>query len=315
MVNWVALTPPEYAPQDATGMAEANQRGACTPYEKEYLRKDGSRVPVLIGYAFFTGSSMPYICFVLDLTARKQAEARLESYALQLERSNHELEDFAFTASHDLQEPLRKIQAFGDRLAQQLDDRLDDEERDYLERMLNSALRMRKMVEDLLALSRVTTRGNPFEQVDLSEIVGEVISDLEVLIERAGGQVQVDGLPQLEADPVQMHQLLQNLVGNALKFHPPDRSPVVSVSGRVVDGGGHVEIVVEDDGVGFDERYLERIFQPFQRLHGMGQYEGSGIGLAICRKIVERHSGTITAHSVPGEGAKFIVTLPLKQVD
>jgi two-component system, LuxR family, sensor kinase FixL len=311
LVNWVSMTPPEFLSLDVKGIAEANQRGACTPYEKEYIRKDGSRVPVLIGYAHFKDADPPFICFVFDLTARKQAEARLESYALQLERSNRELQEFAFVASHDLQEPLRKIQAFGERLKTGLDDRLDPEERDYMDRMLNSATRMRNMVNDLLALSRVTTRGQPFERVDLNDIIEEVLSDLDVRIERCHGQVEVVGeLSHVFGDPIQMHQLLQNLVGNALKFHKPDEPPVVTVSSKALDGGKFVQVSVRDNGIGFDEQYLDRIFQPFQRLYGMGQYEGSGIGLAICRKIVERHAGDITAHSAPGQGAEFVVKLP-----
>ena len=311
LINWVSMTPPDQLSLDELGINEAMQRGACTPYEKEYIRKDGSRVSVLIGYAYFKEDAPPYICFILDLTARKQAEAALGSYAQQLERSNRELQDFAFVASHDLQEPLRKIQAFGDRLKSSLEDRLAEDERDYLERMMNSANRMRNMVNDLLALSRVTTRAQPFEPVMLNDVIVEVLSDLEVRIERSCGRVEVGDLPQVYGDPMQLHQLLQNLVGNALKFHKLDQPPTVKVTSQLVEDGKCLQISVRDDGIGFDEQYVDRIFQPFQRLYGMGQYEGSGIGLAICRKIVEHHSGQITAHSVPGQGADFIVTLPM----
>lgn len=313
-VNWKAITPPEMLPLDEKGIEEAVLTGACTPYEKEYICKDGSRVPVLIGYAHFKDGNPPFICFVLDITARKRAEAALASYALQLERSNRELQDFAFVASHDLQEPLRKIQAFGDRLRSSLEDQLSEEDRDYLGRMMNSATRMRNMVNDLLSLSRVTTRGQPFEMVDLNAVIANVLSDLEVRIERSQALVVVGDLPTVVADPMQMHQLLQNLVGNALKFHKDGQPPHVTVTSTTVDNGRSVQISVRDDGVGFDEQYVDRIFQPFQRLVGMGQYEGSGIGLAICRKIVERHAGQITAHSTPGIGSEFIVHLPVQQV-
>ena len=166
------------------------------------------------------------------------------------------------------------------------------------------------MINDLLALSRVTTRGQPFQQVDLQRVLRDVVSDLEMRIERTQGRVEVGSMPKIEADPTQMQQLFQNLVGNALKFHQEDQPPVVRVDGMLMDGGKQVQIFVEDNGIGFEEEYLERIFQPFQRLHGMGEYEGSGIGLAVCRKIVERHAGSITAQSKLGQGATFVVTLP-----
>jgi light-regulated signal transduction histidine kinase (bacteriophytochrome) len=272
-----------------------------------------------MGYAYFEKEKVPYyIAFIVDLSEQKQAEAAIKEYAermerlnTELERANRELQDFAFVASHDLQEPLRKIQAFGDRLASRLGSNLDDESRDYLIRMGNASQRMRLMINDLLALSRITTRGQPFEYVTLDEVVSEVISDLELRIESTGGQVEVGYLPSLQADPVQMHQLFQNLIVNALKFHKPDTNPEVHVFGECNTEQQKAIIYVKDNGIGFDEQYLDRIFQPFQRLNGMGQYEGSGIGLAVCRKIVERHNGTITAHSQPGEGSTFIITLPM----
>jgi PAS domain S-box-containing protein len=313
LINWLDLTPPEYHPVEEQAMAEASERGACAPYEKEYIRKDGVRVPVLIGYAYFADSESPFICFILDLTEQKQAEAAVREYAARLEQSNRELQDFAFVASHDLQEPLRKIQAFGERLNGRSAGNLDNDARDYLERMLNAASRMRAMINDLLALSRVTTQGRPFEQVNLNDVAHEVLSDLETRIERTGGKVEVGDLPTLEADPLQMHQLLQNLIGNALKFHKPDQQPQLRLYAECVKDGRQVIMYIEDQGIGFEEQYLERIFQPFQRLHGMSQYEGSGMGLAICRKIVERHSGTITAHSTPGAGATFVITMPIRQ--
>lgn len=320
LVNLVRLTPSEYQAADRRAIAEAHQSGACTPYEKEYLRKDGKRVPVLIGFAHFDGGAAPFICFVIDLTRQKQAEISARDYAAQLERynrelarANDELQEFAFVASHDLQEPLRKIQAFGERLIQREKDRLDDDSRDYLQRMLAASGRMRSMIEDLLSLSRVTTRGEPFRQVDLHAIIHEVLSDLEVRIERSGGVVEVGELPKIEADPAQMRQLFQNLIGNALKFHRPDVPPQVKLYHECTPDEKSVIIYVEDNGIGFDERFLSRIFQPFQRLHGRAEFEGSGIGLAVCRKITERHYGSLTARSAPGKGSTFIVTLPVQQ--
>ena len=310
-VNWVRLTPGEYLVKDMQGIAEATETGACNPYEKEFFNKDGARVPILIGYAYFYDQSPTYISFILDLTARKQAEANLEKYALQLERSNRELQDFAFVASHDLQEPLRKIQSFGERLQMHLGERIEPEERDYLERMLSASKRMRTMINDLLSLSRVTTRGLPFEEVNLNEIAAEVLSDLETRISASDGVVEVGDLPTIQADPIQMHQLLQNLISNALKFHKEDEKPVVKVFQELTERPKQVTIIVEDNGIGFEQEYAERIFQPFQRLHGLGRYEGSGIGLAICRRIVERHSGAIDVKSEIGKGARFKIQLPV----
>ncbi len=310
LVDWRKMTPPEFNAIDAAGLAEADGRGACTPYEKEYYRKDGSRVPILLGYAYFDEPGQSYIAFVIDLTEQKRAEAAAREYAAQLEQSNRELQDFAFVASHDLQEPLRKIQAFGDRLSDQAGPALDDESRDYLARMLNAAQRMKVMINDLLALSRVTTRGRPFERVDLNAVAREVLSDLEPRVERSAARVEVGPLPVVAADATQMHQLLQNLVVNALKFHRPGASPVVRLYSEASPEARQVKIKIEDNGVGFEEQYVDRIFQPFQRLHSRSEFEGSGIGLSVCRKIVERHGGTITARSVIGQGSVFIVTLP-----
>ena len=314
-VNWVRLTPGEYLMKDMQGIAEARETGACSPYEKEFFNKNGERVPILIGYAFFFDHSPTYISFILDLTARKQAEANLERYAFQLERSNRELQDFAFVASHDLQEPLRKIQAFGERLQMHLGEQIAPEERDYLDRMMSASKRMRTMINDLLSLSRVTTRGQPFEEVNLNEIAAEVLSDLETRISASDGVVEVGDLPTIQADPIQMHQLLQNLISNALKFHKEDEKPVVKVFQEFTDHPKQVTIIVEDNGIGFEQEYADRIFQPFQRLHGVGRYEGSGIGLAICRRIVERHSGAIAAKSEPGNGARFTIQLPVKAAE
>jgi light-regulated signal transduction histidine kinase (bacteriophytochrome) len=246
----------------------------------------------------------------------QQAEARLQDYAVVLERSNRDLQEFAYVASHDLQEPLRKILAFGDRLKIVSGEALNDTGRDSLERMLNAAARMQALIDGLLTFSRVSTHTRPFVPVDLGEVARGVVDDLSVRLTRTGGRVEVGDLPTIEADPTQMRQLLQNLIGNALKFHRPEEPPIVRVDGRGPDGtadDGTCQILVEDQGIGFEEKYLDRIFLPFQRLHGRGAYEGTGMGLAICRRIVERHGGALTARSVPEQGATFIVTLPIRQ--
>ena len=242
----------------------------------------------------------------------------------ELARSNAELQQFASVASHDLQEPLRKIQAFGDRLKVKCDEALTDQGRDYLERMQNAARRMQSLIEDLLSFSRITTKAQPFVPVDLNQVVREVLSDLEVRLDETQGQVDVGVLPTLDADPLQMRQLLQNLIGNALKFHHVGELPKVRIYSERIEGEEQqptentsapalAKIVIEDNGIGFDKKYIDRIFNVFQRLHGRSEYEGTGMGLAICRKIAERHGGSITAESTPGQGAMFIVTLPIQQ--
>jgi PAS domain S-box-containing protein len=243
---------------------------------------------------------------------RIQAEDALQALNQELQRSNRELQDFAFVASHDLQEPLRKIQAFGDLLLNQYADALGEEGRDFLIRMQKASQRMHILINDLLTFSRVTTKAMPFTPVDLNQVAAEVLEDLETRLRQTGGKVEAGPLPTVEADPLQMRQLLQNLIGNALKFHRPDEPPVVWI-GADSDGNGRVQLRVEDNGIGFDEKYLDRIFTPFQRLHSRGEYEGTGMGLAVCRKIVERHGGQITARSHPGGGATFLVTVPLSQ--
>ncbi len=242
------------------------------------------------------------------------ANERLGAFTRDLERSNRELQDFAFVASHDLQEPLRKIQAFGDRLKGKHGVALGEEGRDYLDRMQAAARRMHTLINDLLTFSRVTSKAQPFVPVDLGKVAQEVLSDLEVRVQETGGRVEIGDLPTIDADPLQMRQLIQNLLGNALKFHRAGVPPVVRMEATVTDGATPVcRLNVEDNGIGFDPKYLDRIFTPFQRLHGRTEYEGTGMGLAVCRRIAERHGGGITAESAPGEGARFLVELPLRQ--
>lgn len=259
--------------------------------------------------------------------ANDKLEARVEERTADLgsaneslRRSNRELEQFASVASHDLQEPLRKIQAFGDRLQTRCATELGEQGRDYLVRMLASAGRMRSLIDALLTFSRVTTKAQPFEEVNLAATTEDVVSDLENQVQRGGGHIEVGEMPTLEADPLQMRQLIQNLIGNGLKFSRPEVPPVVRIASRLLEASGdngeeipRCEISVNDNGIGFEEVYLDRIFELFQRLHGRQEYEGTGMGLAIVRKIVERHGGTITARSTPGNGATFLVTLPLRQ--
>jgi signal transduction histidine kinase len=243
--------------------------------------------------------------------AQLQSTNELLRHAAELSRSNAELEQFASIASHDLQEPLRKVQTFAAQLTANEAENLSPQGQDFLRRMSDAAGRMRALIDDLLIFSRVSTKGRAFTEVNLGDVIAQVLVDLEIGIAEAGAELIVGPMPTIEADPLQMRQLLQNLIGNALKFRRAGVSSEVRVSAHSEQ---HVaEITVADNGIGFDGQYATRIFRAFERLHGSRAYPGTGIGLALCRKIVERHHGTITATSRLDEGATFTVRLPLQQ--
>lgn len=255
---------------------------------------------------------------VLEDTVAERTAA-LQQNSRELERSNRELEEFAFVASHDLQEPLRKIQAFGDRLKARSADTLG-ENVDYLNRMQSAATRMSMLIHDLLEFSRVTAKPRTQEVVALDDVLANVLEDLEEAIHSSGTVLQIDPLPKIAADSTQMHQLFQNLIGNAIKFVAKDRAPRVRITAKLIDAPAHpeetfdtelLEIHVIDNGIGFEQEYADRIFKPFQRLHSREEYSGTGIGLALCRRIVERHNGTLDVSSKRGEGTDFIIILPL----
>jgi len=239
-------------------------------------------------------------------------EEQVQIRTAELERSTEELTNFAYIASHDLQEPLRKIITFGDRLVEKFDSALNDTGKDYIVRMQKSALRMKGLIDDLLHFSRVTMRSAPFQEINLNEVISEVLSDLEVQIERTKGRVEVDTLPSIEGGKFQMRQLFQNLISNGLKYHSDEVAPVIKIKYAGFENDFE-EIYIEDNGKGFDEKHLDRIFRPFERLHGHNEYGGTGMGLAICHKIVVHHRGEITAKSQPNQGATFIVRLPSRQ--
>ena len=274
-------------------------------------RADGTTMPVNLSLRLVSLPTFQGLCaIVTDLTVRKRAEEELRMTADKLRRSNEDLQDFAFIASHDLQEPLRKIQSFSDLIIQNNLEMLDDKGRDYLRRMHGSAKRMQQFIRDLLKYSRVASRSEPTKVVDLNEVAAEAVADLEFSLEQQSGKVDIADLPAIEAEKAQVRQVFQNLIANSLKFRG-EQNPRIRIYSRHNDN--ECRIFIEDNGIGFDEKYLGKIFLPFQRLHGRSEYEGTGMGLAICRKIVERHGGSITAKSKPGEGSVFIITLPIKQ--
>ena len=256
-----------------------------------------------------------------DITDLETTTEKMVEYTRKLERSNRELVDFAYVASHDLQEPLRKIEAFGDRLVKKYIGVLPEEGQMFVNRMQSAANRMRQLINDLLSYSRVTTAAAPFTKVSLKDVLSGVLSDLQIRIEETAATIEVGELPAIEADAMQMRQLFQNLIGNAIKFRKKDVDPVVKISAEFTDShdlpvsGRAVTITIADNGIGFEQQFKEQIFVIFQRLHSRTEYEGTGIGLATCRKIVERHLGLIDAIGVPGVGSTFVITFPLSQTN
>jgi signal transduction histidine kinase/CHASE3 domain sensor protein len=258
-----------------------------------------------------------------DVSGKHAAEEQMRKYAEELKRSNQDLEQFAYVASHDLQEPLRKIRAFGDRLAARYADKLDEVGTEYITRMQQASTRMQKLIEDLLSFSRISSGQEQFTRVNPTGVVNEVVDDIEGQILREKAKVGIKPIAEINGDRGQLRRLFQNLISNAIKFHKQGVTPVVEISGSIVSRAdtekefgfslpesSYVRIVVKDNGIGFDEKYAEKIFNIFQRLQGRAEFEGTGIGLAICRKIMTNHSGYIRAESVIGQGSQFILIFP-----
>ncbi len=304
-------------PLDCLQFDEILERSSFKNIEKNIRTSSGRYLTLLIsGSLVVSDDEVQSIVFIgKDITDLKRAEEKLKEYTEELLRKNKELQDFAYIASHDLQEPLRKIRAFGERLMKKYKEQLDEQGQDYLNRMINASERMQQLISGLLMYCRVTTKVQPFQKVDLNRIVNEVLSDLEIKIKEVKGTVSVARLHEIDADPLQMRQLFQNLIANALKFHKEDTCPIVEIESDIIsDNSGReiCKISVKDNGIGFDPGHSERIFGVFERLHGRSDYEGTGIGLAICKKIVERHGGTIKATAQENKGAEFIIRLPVR---
>jgi len=314
---------PEERPALRRRFAHVMATGETVSYETQVAYPDNSigTFQSRLGPIRVDGRVVGTVLVTRDMTAQRQAEAArsvaeksLREYMIQLERSNDELERFASVASHDLQEPLRKIQAFSERLDRKFTAQLPATARDYISRMQDAARRMQDLINDLLMFSRLANEGSSVAGLDLDRLVGTVVSDLEVRIEENKGRVELGELPKIDGDPLRIRQLFQNLVANAIKFRRPGVAPVVKISAEEVEVEG-VKVArfsIADNGIGIEPRYRERIFGIFERLHGRGIYEGTGIGLAICRKICEQHGGSISVGSPEGEGTLFIVELPIK---
>jgi PAS domain S-box-containing protein len=280
-------------------------------FEKRYLRKDGSVVWVSLGVALVrssAGAPQYEIAMFDDVTERKHAEEALREAHEELKRSNAELEQFAYVASHDLQEPLRMVSSYTQLLGRRYGEKFDADAKEFMAYIVDGATRMKQLIEDLLAYSRVGTKSKDFKPVELERSVRRAVSNLKAAIDESGAAVTYDPMPSVPADEAQMAQLFQNLMGNALKFRAPSVQPRIHAG--VKDLGHAFEFSVADNGIGIEPQYFERIFMVFQRLHNKGEYPGTGIGLAIVKKVVERHGGHIRVESKLGEGSAFIFTLP-----
>jgi light-regulated signal transduction histidine kinase (bacteriophytochrome) len=254
------------------------------------------------------GEFLGYVGTGVDIHDLKEAQAELTGYAHKLEQSNRELEHFATIASHDLQEPLRKVIMFSDHLRRDMQAVMSPEAADDLERIKRATTRMQRLINDLLDLSRITRLGQPFQKADVKAIVEEVLAELRDAFPDSRKRVELDGNMTIDADPRQIHQVMLQLLDNALKFHKPDQPSSVKID--IQPFNGQCRISVKDDGLGMKAEHLDRIFNAFVRLHHGKDYPGTGIGLALVKKIVERHKGKVTVESVPGEGSTFAVMLP-----
>ena len=275
-------------------------------FENRYRCKDGSWKWLL-----WNASSDPREQLIYgmahDVTERKAADETLKKTRAEIERSNKELEQFAYVASHDLQEPLRMVSSYTQLLAKRLEGQLDQDTQDFIGYAVDGANRMQRLIQDLLLYSRVTTRGRPYEPVDLHKVLGEAVANLQAAITESGALVSNGDLPVLIADRSQLGQVFQNLIGNAIKFHKEGEAPRVHISARR-DGEEWI-ISVKDNGIGIDPKHFSRLFVIFQRLHGPQQYPGTGIGLALCQRIIARHGGRVWVESAPGQGSEFLFTL------
>ncbi len=276
------------------------------------LRKDHTEFPVEVGLnPIRTEDDVFVLATVVDITERKRAEQELERQTAELSRSNHELEQFAYVASHDLQEPLRMVSSYCGLLARRYKGKIDQDADEFIDFAVEGAKRMKTLIDDLLTYSRVGRRGEAPIAIDAAKSVRTAVANLQIAIKEAGAVIHCDSLPTVLADPTQLAQVFQNLIGNALKFSG-ERPPVIRISAGTTSGAKGVSqwrFSVQDNGIGFDQQYCERVFVIFQRLHTRGEYPGNGMGLAIVKKIIERHGGRIWAESMPGTGTTFFFTL------
>ncbi|ADE14590.1 PAS sensor protein [Nitrosococcus halophilus Nc 4] len=307
------LVPEQHRPGHGQYRQEYYQHPRTRPMgegrELHAVRKDGSLFSAEISLSpMEIEGNLLITSAIRDITERKEIQKALERQTQELTRSNTELEQFAYVASHDLQEPLRMVSSYAQLLARRYRGQLDSDADEFIEFMVDGATRMQALINDLLAYSRVGTKGKPFTTTDGNQIIQQVLESLRFVIEETHAHLTVDPLPVLIADRAQLVQLFQNLISNALKFRG-EETPKIHINAK--EEGDQVIFSVADNGIGIEPQYAERIFLLFQRLHTKKEYPGTGIGLSICKKIVERHGGQIWLESKPDEGTTFFFTLPL----
>ena len=309
-MTYLEITPEKWQNVDEQIMSdEIEKRGFSDEFEKEYVRKDGKTVPVAIRVWADEGEAgkIEYWAVIRDITQRKRNERIIEKTVRDLARSNEELKQFAYAASHDLQEPLRGMTGFSELLLERYGGKLEEDAREFLSFIVDAAARMQQLINDLLSYSRLNTRAKPFEPADIGEVIETAKLNLTALIDENGAQIETGPMPTVSCDKQQMTQLFQNLIGNAIKYRRPGEQPRVSITAEEIPG--YRVFRVQDNGIGIKGEFLEVIFKVFQRLHTKDEYEGTGIGLAICRKIVDRHGGKIWVESEYGKGARFSFTI------
>ncbi|MBU0622398.1 MAG: PAS domain S-box protein [Gammaproteobacteria bacterium] len=283
--------------------------------ETHMFRKDGSKFPANVTLSAVRSSADMITHYVLefsDITEFKHAQDELQQRTRELSRSNQELEQFAYVASHDLQEPLRMVASYTQLIAQRYRGKLDKDADEFIEFAVDGATRMQAIINDLLMLSRVGTRNVAFTRTDVKQSLDKALANLRLVIAESGADIVCEALLVLDADGSQLTQLFQNLIGNALKFRG-DRAPQIKIG--AVQQDGDWQFHVRDNGIGIAPEHFERIFLMFQRLHGKREYPGTGIGLTICKKIVERHGGRIWIESEAGKGTTFLFTIPIQQAE
>ena len=323
-LRWDTLTPDEFREQDGRLVEQLRTTGVCPPVEKEYLHKDGHRVPVLIGVAVDPGSPDACDAFVLDLTEQKRAEQevrqlnetlerRVWERTAQLESANKELESFSYSVSHDLRAPLRHVSGFADLLLRKAGPQLDETARRYVQVIVDSARNAGRLVDDLLAFSRMGRSEMRSAPVDTARLVREVQQEISAEVDGRPIEWRIGELPDVSGDPAMLRLVWRNLLDNAVKYSRGREPAIIEVSGEVKDG--EAVFAVRDNGAGFDMKYADKLFGVFQRLHKPDEYEGTGIGLANVRRIVHRHGGRTRAEGEVGRGACFSFTLPAREVE
>ncbi|MBC7924769.1 MAG: PAS domain S-box protein, partial [Bryobacteraceae bacterium] len=312
-IDWRAITPPEWQSADAHGIGQLLNVGKMEPFEKEYVRKDGTRVPVLLAGAMFEDSVRQGVILVQDITARKDAERELNKTNDALRRANADLEQFAYSASHDLKEPLRMVGAFSQLLQRRYQGKLDGKADEYLSFCVEGVHRMEDLIRDLLAFTQAAMPSERFAvpPVDTVAVLGRALENLQASIEETDAVVTHDTLPSLQVEAIHLQQLFQNLIGNAIKYRKLTEIPRVHISCARENGAFIVS--VRDNGLGIDSRYKDQIFGLFKRLKDSADTTGTGIGLAICQKLVERYNGRIWVDSEVGAGSTFHVLFPFEQ--